>query len=355
MTMQGKMKAIVKKSLQPGLDIEEIPIPQIGDGEVLIKVRAAGICGSDVHMYEGAASYKVFEQFMPLVMGHEFCGDIAEVGKNVSSVKPGERVVSRVAPSCGVCHYCRTNRRHFCSSTFKQILGLQKNGGFAEYVAVPEESCITMPDNMSYDFGALVEPLGVTGNAVNDAGITLGETVVIQGPGPIGLLTLLHAKARGAGQCIVIGTKRDKLRLEKAKEFDADHIVVADEDDPVKAVLDLTGGYGANVVFEASGVPQLVQLALNMCEKTGRVVVEGIYGSEGSIDFTPMVRSAKKLIGTYGGLIAWDRIMAWAGSKSRYADLALGVVTHRTPLDDAVAAFERSVKKENIKELFVMN
>jgi 2-desacetyl-2-hydroxyethyl bacteriochlorophyllide A dehydrogenase len=335
--------------------VEEIPIPEIGDDEVLVRVRAAGICGSDVHMYEGADSYKVFEQYMPLVMGHEFCGDIAETGKNVVSVKPGDRVVCRPAVACGDCYYCRSNRMHFCSDAFKRILGLQKNGGFAEYVAVSADGCIPLPANLSYEIGALVEPLGVTGNAVNDADVTLGETVVIQGPGPIGLLTLLHARARGAGKCIVIGTEKDSVRLEKAREFDADHIIVADKEDPVKAVLDLTDGRGVNVVFEASGVPQLIQSALNMCEKTGRVVVEGIYGSTGAIDFTPMVRSAKKLIGTYGGLIAWDRIIAWLGTNSHYAKLASGVITHKSALDDAEAAFERSVHRENIKELFVMD
>lgn len=353
--MQGTMKAVLKKTLDPGVAIEEVPIPQVADDEVLIKVRAAGICGSDVHMYEGAASYKVFERFFPLVMGHEFCGDVAEVGKNVTAIKPGDRVVSRVAASCGNCFYCRSGRMHFCEEAFQRIIGLQKNGGFAEYVAVSEPSCIKMPDNVSYELGALIEPLGVTANAVYDSGLEMGETVVVQGPGPIGLLTMLFAKARGAGKTIVIGTKADKLRLDLAKKFDADHIIIADEVDAVQAVKDLTGGHGANVVFEASGVPQLVQGAVDMVDKTGRVVVEGIYGSPGQLDFTPMVRSAKRLIGTYGGPIAWDRMLDWLGAKSYYAGLPIQVVTHRTKLDDAAAAFERSVKKENIKEMFIMD
>lgn len=353
--MEGKMKAVLKKTLDPGVAVEEVPIPQIDDNGVLIKIRAAGICGSDVHMFEGAASYKVFERFFPLVMGHEFCGDVAEVGKNVTAVKPGDRVVSRVAASCGDCYYCRSGRMHFCEVAFQNIIGLQKDGGFAEYVAVGETSCIKMPDSVSYELGALIEPLGVTANAVYDSGLEMGETVVVQGPGPIGLLTLMFAKARGAGKTIVIGTKADKLRLEQAKKFDADHIVIADEVDAVQAVKELTGGHGANIVFEASGVPQLVQSALDMVDKCGRVVAEGIYGSPGQIDFTPMVRSAKRIIGTYGGPIAWERMIDWLGAKSHYAGLPTQVITHRTKLDDATAAFERSVKKENIKEMFIMD
>ncbi|MGL6200511.1 MAG: zinc-dependent alcohol dehydrogenase [Lachnospiraceae bacterium] len=354
--MTGNMKAIVKRTLEPGVDVADMPIPQIRDDQILMKVRAAGICGSDVHMYEGADSYKVFEKFFPLVLGHEFCGDIAEVGKNVKGVKPGDRVVSRVAPSCGNCYYCRTGRMHFCETAFaSRILGLQKNGGMAEYVALEEDYCIKMPDSMSYEQGALIEPMGVTGNAVYDAELEMGETVVVQGPGPIGLLTLLFAKARGAGKTIIIGTSKDELRLSIARKFDVDHIVIADETDPVQAVKDLTGGHGANVVFEASGVPQLVQTALDMTDKCGRVVVEGIYGKPGSVNFTPMVRSAKRIIGTYGGPIAWDRMIDWLGANSHYGKLSLEVISHRTKLENAVEAFERSVQKQNVKELFIMN
>lgn len=352
--MQGKMKAIVKKDLQPGIFLEEMPIPQIAEDEVLIQIHRAGICGSDVHMYQGASSYKVFEKFMPLIMGHEFSGRVVEVGKRVSLVREGDRVTSRVAASCGNCYYCRTERMHFCEEAFKNIIGLQKNGGFAEYIAVKEQSCLLLPDTISYDLGALIEPMGVTANAVNDSRLTMGETVVIQGPGPIGLLTLLFAKARGAGKTIMIGTEKDRVRLELAKRFDVDHIIIAEEQDPVQAVRDLTGGYGARLVFEASGVPQLVQQALDMCDKTGRVVVEGIYGASGQIELTPMVRSAKSLIGSYGGPIAWERIVQWLGENSYYAGKAIEVITHRTLLDQAEAAFERSVKKENIKELFVI-
>lgn len=353
--MKGTMKAIVKKDLHPGISIEELPIPQIAEDEVLIQIHRAGICGSDVHMYQGAASYKVFERFMPLVMGHEFCGHVAEVGRNVRLVKEGDRVTSRVAASCGDCHYCRTERMHFCEEAFKNILGLQKNGGFAEYIAVKEQSCLLLPDTISDDLGALIEPMGVTANAVNDSQLMMGEIVVIQGPGPIGLLTLLFAKARGAGKTIMIGTKKDALRLELARRFDVDHVIVAEEEDPVQAVRDLTGGYGANLVFEASGVPQLVQQALDLCDKTGRVVVEGIYGAPGQIELTPMVRSAKSLIGSYGGPIAWDRIVQWLGQNSYYAGKAVEVITHRTPMDQAESSFIRAVNKENIKELLIMN
>ena len=353
--MAKTMKAVLKKDLNPGISVEEVPIPEINDNQVLLKVRAAGICGSDVHMYEGDDSYKVFESYMPFIIGHEFSGEVAEVGKNIKNLKPGDRVVSRVAPSCGTCHYCMAGKHHFCSTAFQEIIGLQIDGGFAEYIAVREEHCIPLPDSISFELGALIEPLGVGANAVNDSRLALGETVVIQGPGPIGLFILLFAKARGAGKTIVIGTKKDKARLEKAKEFDADHIIYADDVDVVKEVQNLTNGRGADVVFESSGIPSLIQTAANMADKTGRIVTAGIYGAPASIDFTPVVRSAKQLIGTYGGPIAWDRLVEWLGSKSYYATLPEAVITHRCSLEDADAAFQRSIRKESIKELFIMD
>lgn len=353
--MKGKMLGIVTKTAGPGLFIEELPIPQIKDNEVLVKVRACGICGSDTHMYEGSDSYKVFEKFYPIVIGHEFSGEVVEVGKTAKGVAIGDRVVVKPAAFCLTCDNCRKGRFHFCSVAFQRILGLQKNGGFAEYAAVEDEACIVLPDSIDFDLAALIEPLGVTANAVYDSNLEMGETVVIQGPGPIGLLTLLFAKARGAGKTIIIGTTKDRARLEIAKKFDVDHILIVDEEDPVKGVKDLTNGRGADIVFEASGIPSLVQTALDMSDTTGRVVIVGIYDKPGEIALTPMVRAAKKLIGTYGGPIAWERLIQWLGAKSHYASLAKNVISHRTKIEDAMDAFERSVKKENIKELIVFD
>lgn len=353
--MRGTMLGVVTKTAGPGLFIEEMPVPQIKDNQVLVKVRAAGICGSDTHMYQGSDSYKVFEKFYPIVIGHEFSGEIIEAGKEAKGVKPGDRVVVRPAAPCGVCHNCRIGRSHFCSVAFQRIIGLQINGGLAEYIAVEDECCIVLPDTIDYELAALIEPLGVTANAVYDSKLEMGETVVVQGPGPIGLLTLLCAKARGAGKTIMIGTTKDKKRLEVAKIFDVDHIVIADETDPVGAVKELTGGRGADLVFEASGVPALVQTALDMLDTTGRVVAEGIYGAPGQVAFTPMVRAAKRLIGTYGGPIAWERLIDWLGAKSYYATLPIHVVTHRTKIQNALDSFERSVRKENIKELIIFD
>ncbi|NLW79713.1 MAG: alcohol dehydrogenase catalytic domain-containing protein [Ruminococcaceae bacterium] len=354
MAEKRTMQALLKRDLTPGILIEEVPIPQPDDDQVLLKVRAAGICGSDVHMYEGDASYKVFENSMPVILGHEFSAEVVQVGGNVQGIAPGQRVVVRPRAPCGQCHYCKTNRRHMCTGG-SLAHGLRIDGGFAEYVVTWPETCIPLPDNISDTLGALIEPFGIAANAVHDGGLNMGESLVIQGPGPIGLLALIVAKARGVGNCIVIGTSRDTLRLERAKAFGANHVVIADQVDAVQAVRDLTDGRGADMVIEASGVPALLQTALDMCDKMGRVVVAGIYAGPAQVDFTAMVRGGKSLIGTYGGLVAWERILAWLSANPYYAQLSEDVITHRSHLADADAAFKRSVNKENIKEVFIFN
>ncbi|HWQ80347.1 MAG TPA: alcohol dehydrogenase catalytic domain-containing protein [Anaerovoracaceae bacterium] len=346
------MKAVLKRSVAPGVSIEDIPIPEIKDNEVLVQVMAAGICGSDVHMYEGTPNYEWVAPYMPVVIGHEYAGIVVKTGNQVSTVKTGDRVACMCLSPCGVCHMCKTNRRHFCEAAFSRMMGYVNNGGFAEYSAVPEIGCVKLPDNITYEAGALIEPMSVCVNAVNDAGIRFGDAVVVMGPGPIGLMTLLFARASGAGKCIMIGTSKDTTRLELAKRFGADRIVIADETDVTEEIMKETGRYGADVVFEATGVPGLIQTGLDMLTKSGKLVAVGIYPQETKISLTNTVRGAKKIIGTYGGDITWERILNWLSSESYYAGRIQEIISNRTNINDAEAAFQRCVRKENIKEMF---
>ena len=345
------MKAIIKKGPFPGVSVEDIPIPECGDDDVLVEVKAAGICGSDVHIYEWTPNYEWTVPHMPYVLGHEFAGVVEQTGKNVVNCKPGDRVVCRPAYHCGQCHYCKTDRRHFCSNN-GGIAGLTRNGGMAEFAVMKEAGIVHLPDNVTMEQAAIIEPMGVTANAVNDAGLHLGDFVVVQGPGPIGLLTMLFAKANGAGKCVMIGTSKDEGRLQVAREMGADYTFKSDEMDVMKAVMDLTDGFGADVVFEATGVPRLAQQALDMVEKSGKVVLVGIYPAAGEINLTTTVRQAKKLIGTYGGFISWERLLSWVSSNNPIAEKATKIISHTSSVDAANEAFERCVKKENIKEIF---
>lgn len=345
------MLAVVKERPEPGVSIKDIPIPAIKDSEVLIEVKAAGICGSDTHIYEWTPNYEWTIPAMPYVVCHEFCGQVKDVGKDVTNFNPGDRVVVMPTFKCGQCHYCVTGRPKFCIG-HDGAHGLTKDGGFAEYCAVPAKGVVKLPDNVSWDVGAIIEPMGVTANAVNDAHIRIGDFVVVFGPGPIGLLTMMFAQASGAGRIVMVGTSKDEARLKVARDMGADITIKSDETDVRKTILEMTDGFGADVAFEATGVPSLAQYCLDLVDKDGKVVLVGIYPAAGPINLTTTVRQSKKLIGTYGGEITWKRLLQWVSSNNKLAENAVKIISHRSKLSEAVEAFERSVRKENIKEIF---
>ncbi|GHV53593.1 (R,R)-butanediol dehydrogenase [Deltaproteobacteria bacterium] len=345
------MKALMKKKAEYGISVEMVPVPTIQyDTDVLIKVKAAGICGSDVHIYEWTDGYEWMAQYLPIIIGHEFSGQVQETGKSVTNIKPGDRVVVKPGSRCGTCFYCSTNRRAMCINASSATIGLRRNGGFAEFVVVPGANCTLMPDAMTYEEGALVEPLSVGAAAASKGEIKLGDTVAVMGPGPIGLSALAAAKALGAATAIMIGTSQDTIRFEIAKAFGADYIIEADKVDPVKAVLALTGGLGVQTVLEATGAASTIQQALNMVQKMSPVVAVGIYAKPVTFDLTSMVRSMKRLVTSYGRDGHWDQVINWVSTKK--VDVAK-MIDERISLDQAETAFERLVRKESVKSVFI--
>ena len=166
-------------------------------------------------------------------------------------------------------------------------------------------------------------------------------------------MTLLFAKARGAGKCVMLGTRRDEKRMELAKEFGADYMIYGDEEDAQKRILELTDGMGADIVFECTGVPQMVQKGLDVIKKSGTLVAVGIYPAKAELDLTSLVRSAKNIKGTYGGPVTLERLISWLDSSNPLVEKLDKLITHRSSIKNANEAFERCVRKENIKELFV--
>lgn len=216
-----------------------------------------------------------------------------------------------------------------------------------------EEWLIPLPDGVSYEAASLVEPMGIAANAVNDAKLHIGDTCVIIGPGPIGIMTMMFAKSAGAGKCIMVGRRSAETRMTLAKELGADVLIYSDEEDPVKIVRGLTHNIGADAVFECSGSPDTVTQGIKMVTDSGAVVLVGIYPRDVSLDLTSVVRSAKRLVGTYAGEITWERLISWLDSTTPYAKQMTKLISHKTALRDAEAAFDRCKKSKNIKELFV--
>ena len=343
------MKAIVKARPAPGVEVRDVPVPEPKPGWAQVRVKAVGICGSDVHAYEWTHGYEFMEKSLPLILGHEFSGTVVKVGQGVTNVKVGDRVFMGPGRGCGTCFYCRIGRPQNCLN--RAGIGLFGNdGAMAEYVAVPADTLWTMPDNMSFEVGALCEPLAVSVNAVYVSGVRPGQTVVVLGPGPIGLLAILALSAAGP-RIAVTGTTADGKRLEVARRLGADVEINVDKEDPVSAVMKLTGGFGADVVYEATGVPETIQQGLDMLRKGGVLVAIGIHARPAKLDLIDFVRSAKTIVGSYGqcGPSVWREEV----EMLRRGDIdPTPIVSHRLPLDDAVKGFELARTKQAVKVLF---
>ncbi len=269
------MLGVVKVGRGKGLvELREVEEPWPGPGEVKIEVGAAAICGSDLHIWRDAHPY-----WPPVVLGHEFSGTISALGEGVTGYAVGDRVVSETSTgSCGDCFLCRSGNRHICPD--KRAPGIGKNGAFAEYVVMPAGLLHRMPGGLSMQEAALAEPTAIAVHAVMErAGVRAGETVVITGPGPIGLLCLQVARASGAGPIVVGGAPADlPLRLPVATATGADLVVNVAEEDLVERVMAVTGGIGADLAIETSGAPTAVELLPRLVRRLGRICVLGVTG-----------------------------------------------------------------------------
>lgn len=349
------MKAIVKTKPGRGIEVLDRPMPQVGENDVLIRVKAASLCGSDLHVYEWIPSLQWVPT--PVTLGHEFSGEVVQVGPGVCTVKVGDRVTALPAYACGLCAACRIGRSDRCVN--RKLPGLMLSDGFfAEYVCLPETAeILRLPERVSFEAGSLTEPLAVALSAVDAGRPELGCRAAVIGPGPIGLFILRLLKLAGAGLVMVTGTSRDQARLAMAERFGADVVVNVDQEDPVSKAMALTGGRvgliamgGLDLVFEAAGVPSCIGQALSMVRRGGKVVVAGIHPGPAQINPVDLVMSNKTLQGVLGyELPHWHRALDLM-SSGRVEPEAL--ITHRLPLDQAEEGFELAARKEAIKVVF---
>ncbi|MCU9595189.1 zinc-binding dehydrogenase [Caldibacillus thermolactis] len=268
------MKSLVKTKLGFGnLEVQSKPEPFPKKDQVKIKVKYAGICGSDIHTYEG--DYKVG---VPVTLGHEFSGEIVEVGEGVKEFQVGDRVTSETTYYiCGKCEYCQTRDYNLCNH--RKGLGTQQDGAFAKYVIARKESVHHLPENVDFLSAAMTEPLACTYHAIEKVKIHEGDLVVVTGPGPIGLLAAQVAKSQKA-TVIITGISNDKLRLDKAKELGIDYAINTQEEDVKELVKKLTKGYGADVVLECSGAVLAAKQGLDLLRKKGKYVQVGLFAQQ---------------------------------------------------------------------------
>ena len=265
----------MKAAIYEGLDkmsIQEVNRPICDENSVLVRVKSCAVCGSDIRIFHhGNARVNP-----PQILGHEISGEVCEVGKNVTKFKLGDRVAIGADVPCGECIFCEAGIGNNCQINY--AMGYQFAGGFAEYVLLNKTvvnygPVHIMPDNVSYDEGALAEPLGCVLNALELSQIRLGDTVVIIGAGPIGCMIIPVAKLLGATKIIVV--QRSRPRLEAAKKFGADVYICSNDEDPIKRVLEETNGLGADVIITANPSPQTHSDALYMAKNRARINLFG--------------------------------------------------------------------------------
>jgi L-iditol 2-dehydrogenase len=300
------MEALMK--VAPGVgnvELRTIEEPGPGPGQALIEVRAAGICGTDLHIY-----HDEFRTRPPVVMGHEVAGVVAALGAGVVGISVGERVTTETYFStCGTCRFCRAGRPNLCVD--RMSIGSAVNGGFARYVVVPARNLHRLPAGVDDVAGALTEPLACVVHGVLEQAQPLpGDLVVVAGPGAIGLLTLQTVRSAGA-RAVVLGTSQDERRLELARQLGAEHTVNVERDDPATLVGELTDGRGADVVYECSGAGPAAQQLLRLVRRAGRYAQVGLFGKPVAWDLDQICYKELTVTGSNASTpTAWPRALA---------------------------------------------
>jgi (R,R)-butanediol dehydrogenase / meso-butanediol dehydrogenase / diacetyl reductase len=271
----------------------DAPEPSPGPGMLKVKVALAGICGTDLKEY-AYGPVLIPPDKVPLTMGHEFTGRVAEVGKGVKGFKVGDRVSGVGYYYCGECYVCKKGLYNICVN--QRFTGISTDGCMAEYFAIPGYACYKLPDNVSDELGALVEPLAVALHAVRQAHIQAGDTVAIVGDGTIGLCSLLAARAAGASAVYVIAKHKGRGGL--AEKMGATAVIYSSEENPVKKLQEMTGGIGTDAAIECVGRPETPQLAIELTRRAGIAVIVGIFDKPSLVDFSTITFTEKTMVGS---------------------------------------------------------
>ncbi|SEN03395.1 L-iditol 2-dehydrogenase [Mesobacillus persicus] len=339
------MKALLKQSLDAeDVTLQQIGKPEPGPNEVVVKVHFAGICGTDMKIYDG--HYHAYKT--PLVLGHEFSGQVVAIGADVEGLEIGTNVVARtIYSSCGKCESCMKGRENLCAE--KTRIGFDHDGVFAEYVRVHKDQVHILPKEIDLISASLIEPFTVVVHALNPITIKPSDVVLVIGPGPIGLMSVLLAKAYGA-TVVVAGLIQDKQRQELALKLGADMVLFSDYENSDSALLNLTDGEGPHVVLECSGTSEGVNQGLKLCRRGGHYVQIGTRSTPINVDF---MKIAYKEIIVTGGIghtkIDWENAIRIVQEKK--VDFS-PLIQNFYKLEDWKEAFQAIQNKEQAKVLF---
>ena len=343
--MTDTMTGVVNYAQKPlSVEMRDIPVPAIGEEDVLLAVQAVGVCGSDLHQYYGKQSWKVN---YPVVLGHEFAGTIAQAGSRVQGFREGDRVVSETAAVLDVrSPFFRAGEYNLDPNRLG--FGYGVSGAMTQFVRVPERCLHRLPDTLPFEKAALTEPCCVAYNAACvNSHIRPGDSVVVIGPGPIGLLCALMAKLSGADPLIVVGVPADVHRLAAAKQIGATHTLGASGEDVAAQIKSVGDGYGVDVVLDAAGVSATLQLALEMVRPGGQVTKVGWGPQPYGASLDPLVQKGITLQGSYShNWPMWEKVIAMLASGQINLDPILNRVS---PLGEWQESFEAMHRGELVK------
>jgi len=313
------------------LRLVDMPEPEIGDNDVLLKIKKVGICGTDLHIYTGGMPVQT-----PLVLGHEFVGDVAKVGKDVTKVKVGDRAVAEHVIGCGKCTYCDEGKRNLCKNPI--VLGLHKQGALAEYLAVPEKLIYRLPEELSYDEGVLVEPISIAVYAVRKAEVRVGDAVAVIGQGPIGLFVDEVSKSAGA---TVYGFDKHDNRL----QFATDHQFIhkgfnVTQGEYLSNFQSKLSADGADVVFEAVGSNQSAEMAFELARDAGKVLILGVFEHNVQINMMQIVKKELTVQGSWTCIFSFGPTISLLQSKEIAVDQ---FITNRYPFSETKKAFDEAL------------
>ena len=333
--MPATMLAVVKPARRAGAEIRDVKVPSFGPNDVLVKVKVASICGTDLHIYDWDA-WAQKRIHPPLIPGHEFCGTVTAVGSEVTTVKEGDFVSAEMHVACGKCFQCRIGESHICQNV--KIIGIDADGAFAEYVRIPESNIWKIDPAIPADYASVLDPLG---NAVHTvlAGEVAAKTVAIVGCGPIGLFSIAVARAVGAAQVFAI--EINEHRAELARKMKADYVLNPAKEDVKKIVFEATSGVGVDVVLEMSGKTPGIRLGFDILRLGGRVSLLGIPSKPVELNFAEdLIFKGATVQGINGRLMykTWYQMQALL--KNGKLDLS-PVITDRISMRD----FDRGVER----------
>ena len=340
------MKALVKTSTTRA-EIQSLPIPAVHPGEVLVKVRAAALCGTDLHILAWNAWAQGAGIKLPFILGHECCGDVVAIGEGVPGLAAGDRVAVETHIPCGQCDQCLNGEQHICKNL--KLYGIHTNGCFAEYTVVPAVCVRKIPHEINYDYGSVMEPLGTAFRAVFESQVG-GCNVLVMGCGPIGLFAVAAAKRLGANLTIAVDISN--YRLDIAKKVGADIALNPQSGTIGEEILRQTRGYGADIVIEASGSAAAVKESFQLLRKGGTVSLIGLPGQPVDFDLgKDIVFKEAKVIGIHGRRMfsTWTRIERLLQTNQ----LNIGpVLTHVLPLEQWQQGVELAQRGQACKVIF---